>query len=77
MSYGSNGGSRAVEHLRLVCAELQMATVRAQVLLSLRSDFEQYTTFKPEAHHDKSVQGMLDQLVAWAGALRTVREARV
>jgi NAD(P)H-dependent FMN reductase len=35
VSYGSAGGVRAVEQLRLVIAELQVATVRAQVRLSL------------------------------------------
>src|SRR4029077_5559029 len=35
VSYGSAGGARAVEHLRLNLAEVQMATVRNQVLLSL------------------------------------------
>jgi NAD(P)H-dependent FMN reductase len=47
VSYGSAGGARAVEHLRLVMAELQAATVRAQVLLSLFTDFENFSTFKP------------------------------
>ena len=41
------GGARAVEHLRLVMAELMVATVRAQVPLSLHTDFENFTTFKP------------------------------
>ena len=35
VSYGGAGGARAVEQLRLVLAEVQMATVRNQVLLSL------------------------------------------
>jgi NAD(P)H-dependent FMN reductase len=35
VSYGSAGGVRAVEQLRLVMAELQVATIRAQVQLSL------------------------------------------
>ena len=39
VSYGSAGGARAVEHLRLVMAELQVATVRAQLMLSLFTDF--------------------------------------
>ena len=43
VSYGSAGGARAVEHLRLVMAEVQIADVRAQVMLSLSSDFENYT----------------------------------
>jgi NAD(P)H-dependent FMN reductase len=73
VSYGSAGGARAVENLRLVMAELQVADVRAQVMLSLFSDFENYTTFKPAAHHEKSVNAMLDQLVAWSGALAPLR----
>jgi len=35
VSYGGAGGARAVEHLRLIMAELMVATVRAQVLLPL------------------------------------------
>src|SRR5438132_12551419 len=35
VGYGSADGVRAVEQLRLVLAEVQMATVRLQVLLSL------------------------------------------
>jgi NAD(P)H-dependent FMN reductase len=74
VSYGSAGGVRAVEHLRLVAAELQMATVRAQVVLSLSTDFEKYTTFKPDPKHEKTVNTLFDQLTAWAGALQTVRK---
>ena len=39
VSYGSAGGARAVEQLRLVMGELQVADVRAQVMLSLFTDF--------------------------------------
>ena len=73
VGYGSAGGVRAVEHLRLVMAEVQVATVRNQVALSLFNDFENYTTFKPDPRHEKSVGGMLDQLLAWSGALKTLR----
>jgi NAD(P)H-dependent FMN reductase len=73
VGYGSAGGVRAVEHLRLVMAEVQVATVRNQVALSLFTDFENYTTFKPAAYHEKSVGQMLDQLIAWAGALKPLR----
>lgn len=74
VTYGSAGGARAVENLRLVLAECQIATVRAQVMLSLRDDFENYTTFKPSPHHEKSVGAMLDQVVSWGTALQTVRK---
>lgn len=73
VSYGSANGVRAVESLRLVMGELQIADVRAQVMLSLFTDFEKMTTFKPDAKHEKSVGTMLDQLVSWSGALKTVR----
>ena len=74
VSYGSAGGARAVEHLRLVMAEVQIATVRAQVMLSLATDFENYSQFKPHARHDGEVTTMLDQLVSWGSALKTVRK---
>jgi NAD(P)H-dependent FMN reductase len=74
VSYGGAGGARAVEQLRLVLAELQIATVRNQVLLSMFNDFENFSVFKPDARHEKSVNEMLDQVVAWSGALKSVRE---
>lgn len=73
VSYGSVGGTRAVEHLRGVMGELQVADVRAQVSLSIRSDWENFKVFKPAAHHAKSVETMLDQVVAWGGALKPLR----
>src|SRR5688572_14457847 len=71
VGYGSVGGTRAVENLRLVMGELQIADVRAQVALSLFTDFENFTTFKPAAHHESSVKAMLDQVIAWGGAMKT------
>jgi NAD(P)H-dependent FMN reductase len=76
VGYGSAGGTRAVEHLRLVMAELQIADVRAQVMLSLYTDFEKMTTFKPAVHQEKAVNAMLDQVIAWGGAFQTMRNAR-
>jgi len=74
VSYGGAGGARAVEQLRLVLAEVQMATVRNQVLLSMFTDFENYSVFKPDGRHENSVNAMFDQVNAWSGALRTLRE---
>ena len=73
VSYGGAGGARAVEHLRLVLAEVHVATVRAQVLLSMMTDFENFTTFKPSSHHEKSVGTVLNQVVSWGGALKQLR----
>jgi NAD(P)H-dependent FMN reductase len=64
VSYASAGGTRAVEHLRLVMAELKVADVRQQVALSLIADFESYTIFKPHAHHEKGVNATIDEVVA-------------
>ena len=73
VGYGSAGGVRAVEHLRLIMAEVKVATVRAQVSLSLFTDFENFTVFKPHEHHEKAVQAMADDVVAWGEALLKLR----
>lgn len=74
VGYGSAGGVRAVESLRLVMGEIKVADVRAQVMLSLHTDFENYTTFKPHEHHDKAVHSVADEVIAWGGALKGLRE---
>jgi NAD(P)H-dependent FMN reductase len=71
---GGAGAARAVSQLRAVMAYLQVATVQNQVQLSLMTDFENFNVFKPAEHHEKSVNTMLDQLVAWAGALKLLRQ---
>ncbi len=73
VGYGGALGARAVESLRLVMGELQVADVRAQVMLSLFTDFENMKTFKPADHHAGSVKTMLDQVIAWGGALKGLR----
>ena len=74
VGYGGASGTRAVESLRLVMGELQVADVKAQVGLSLFTDFENFTTFKPDPRHEKSVNAMLDQVLAWGGALQPLRK---
>jgi NAD(P)H-dependent FMN reductase len=76
IGYGGAGGVRAVENLRLVMGEIKIADVRAQVALSMWTDFENFTTFKPHEQHDKAVHLMADELIAWGGALRTLRATR-
>lgn len=76
VSYGSSGGVRAVESLRPIMTELQIAVVRAQVAFSLFTDFENFSVFKPAAIHKDELHTMLDQLIAWGGALETVRKQR-
>jgi NAD(P)H-dependent FMN reductase len=76
VSYGSAGGVRAVEHLRLILAEVMVATVRSQVMVSLATDFEQHSVFKPAPHHERALGQMLDQLLSWGAAMRSVRLGR-
>jgi NAD(P)H-dependent FMN reductase len=73
VSYGGAGGARAAEHLRGICGELFMATVKTHPTLSLFTDFENFTTFKPAELHLTNVNLMLDQVNAWSGALKTLR----
>lgn len=76
VSYGGwVGGARAAEALRLVAAELQMATVRAQPAVPLISTFSS-GSFIPTDGLTTQVGDMLNQLIAWSGALRDVREAK-
>jgi NAD(P)H-dependent FMN reductase len=74
VSYGSTGGTRAVEHLRLIMGELQVADVRAQVAFTLAEDFRNYSEFTPREHHAANLDIMLDQLVSWSEALAGVRQ---
>ncbi|GAA0969474.1 NAD(P)H-dependent oxidoreductase [Acrocarpospora macrocephala] len=74
VSYGVAGGVRAVEHLRLVAAEVQLATTRSQVALSFYTDFENFTTLTPGAHQVDALATTFDQVVAWSDALAPLRQ---
>ena len=74
VGYGGASGTRAVESLRLVMGELQIADVKAQVGISLFTDFENFSIFKPAPQQEQSVNAMLDQVIAWGGALKSMRE---
>jgi NAD(P)H-dependent FMN reductase len=73
VSYGANGGIRAVEQLRQTLSALQIAHVTAQVSLGLWTDFVNYSEFKPAEQRAQSLATTLDQLVSWSTALRTIR----
>lgn len=73
VSYGSAGGVRAVENLRLIAGELQMADVRAQVALPFATEFENFTTFTPSGTAEEDLSPLLDQLISWTTALKTIR----
>ncbi|MFE5140660.1 NADPH-dependent FMN reductase [Streptomyces fagopyri] len=75
VGYGGLGGARAVEHLRLIAGELQMADVRSQVSLSLFHDFENFSVFKPGDFQVEALNTTLDQVLAWSEALAPLRAA--
>lgn len=79
VSHGVHGGVRAVEHLRQVMTELQVANVRTQVALSAFTDFEitdpaEPGTIAPGPHQEPTLNELLDELVAWSRALKPLRE---
>jgi NAD(P)H-dependent FMN reductase len=76
VSYGSVGGGRVVEQLREVAVELQMASVRNAVHIQapwfLLDEAGNLKEGSLDGYTD-SLNGMLDQLTAWATAFKTVR----
>ena len=44
--------------------EIKVADVRAQVALSMYTDFENFSTFTPRPQQEAAVNAMLDDLVA-------------
>jgi NAD(P)H-dependent FMN reductase len=76
VGYGGVGGARAVEQLRLIAIELQMAPIRHGVHIG-GADFtaaRQGTDLTELPHLQKSAEAMLDELVWWTRALKTARE---
>ncbi|MBB1033325.1 NAD(P)H-dependent oxidoreductase [Dietzia sp. CQ4] len=75
VSYGVDGGIRAVEHLRVIAAELKLADVRTQVGLSLSAIGADGV--RADARAAQQLSSMLDETVAWSEALRQLRSAAV
>ena len=72
VSYGVDGGLRAVEHLRGVMGELKVADVRNHVALTFAGDFEDHV-FAPAGMRAAEVVELLDEVERGAGALRPLR----
>ncbi len=66
VSYGSAGGIRAAEQVRLILAEQKVATVRTNPAFNLFTDFENFADFKPGPHMTAGVNDMLTELLDWA-----------
>ena len=76
VGYGGVGAARAVEHLRLVAAELQMVSVRNAVHITA-TDFlglwRQEKSFDDFPHLAEAATQMLNELAWWAKALKVAR----
>ena len=47
--------------------------LRSHPTLSLFTDFENFSKFMPAELHNENVNGMLDQVITWSTALKTIR----
>ncbi len=74
VSYGSDNGVRAVEQLRQVVVELQMAPIRTQVALSIYEDFIDGKEFKPRRIFVDKLPQLFEKLERWAKVLKQLRE---
>jgi NAD(P)H-dependent FMN reductase len=78
LGYGAIGAARAVEQLRLICIELQMAPTRSAVHLAGADFMAALREGKPIsefAYLKPTADALLDELAWWANALKTAREA--
>jgi NAD(P)H-dependent FMN reductase len=78
VGYGGVGAARAIEQLRLIAVELQMAPIRTGVHIQGADFFgawQQGLALEEMTHLKPGVDGMLNELTWWANALKTAREA--
>jgi NAD(P)H-dependent FMN reductase len=76
VSYGGwSGGTRAVEQLRQVAIELQMAPVRGSVVLQFAPRaFDKEGNLQNADFYNAAAVRMLDDLAWWATALKSARQ---
>ena len=74
VSYGSEGGVRAVAQLRNITGKLKMASVQSTVALTLHSDFDDMNQVLEDRYQENALAALLDELVAWTAAIKTIRE---
>ncbi|WP_424950984.1 NADPH-dependent FMN reductase [Deinococcus sp.] len=78
VGYGSVGAARAIEQLRMIAVELQMAPIRTGVHIQGADFFgawQQGAALEDMGHLQPGVTAMLDELVWWGNALKTARGA--
>lgn len=77
VGYGGAGGARAVEQLRLIAIELQLAPIRNAVHIGMEPMLavsQGTSRLGDYAYLNESRTAMLDQLAWWGEALRQARE---
>ena len=78
VGYGGVGGARAVEHLRLIAIETQMAPVRAGVHIvwaDMLPVMQGQKKLEELEHLKAAADDMLNQVVWWTRALMAARKA--
>jgi len=73
VSYGSTLGVTATNDLRLILSVPKVAVVGPSVAMSLFTDFQDMREFTPASFHEDSLNKVLDDVVAWSTALKTIR----
>ncbi len=73
IGYGGLGAARSIENLRMIVAELGLASTQRNVNFSLITDFEKMSNFTPAQFHESELKELIQQLTAWSGALKTIR----
>jgi len=77
VGFGGVGAARAIEQLRLINVELQMAPTRSAVHIG-GADFMGLwrggKTFDEMPHLSQSAKTMLDELAWWTKALKSARD---
>ena len=74
VNYGADKGVRAAEHLRHILANYKLAVVRDQASFSIFTDVAD-GAFAPTEVSAAPFASMVDDIVAWGEALKSVRES--
>jgi len=78
VSYGSIGGARGVQQLRLTVVELQLAPIRSSIYIPVPTLLAHYQGGDVDAglaELEAPAEAMIDDLLWWTQALKTARAA--
>lgn len=75
IAYGFAGGARVTEQLRAVLSGFGLADVQAHTLLYLGRSFDENGNVKPSKSELKNAHATIDEVIAWARALKPLRNA--